>query len=157
MVKPTGKTYRIGDALGSVLEIYVLDGLSEGLDVFEDDAPAFARVHAFIKTAWAAHKSLRVPDEDDLISDILLVLSWAGDSIYDDIRNEERYPAPPRPKKARDELDVERPAWESWEAPKTRDVEVLQLCKRHMSALDDFTGRLIRQRSAIHAASRVTA
>jgi hypothetical protein len=95
MAKPSGKTYRVGDALGSVLEIYFLDGLSEGLDVFEDDAPLFARVHEFIKTAWSARKSLFVPDDDDLLAELLTVASWAGDSIYDDIRNEERFPLPP--------------------------------------------------------------
>lgn len=149
MAKPSGKTYRVGDALGSVLEIYFLDGLSEGLDVFEDDAPLFARVHEFIKTAWSARKSLFVPDDDDLLAELLTVASWAGDSIYDDIRNEERFPLPPRVKKVAFE---DRPLWDSMPAPTTRDAEVLRVCKKQRDALDDFTARLIRQRVAVHAA-----
>lgn len=147
----SGATYRVGDALGSVLEIYVLDGLREGLDVFEEDAPAFARIHEFVKDAWAARKSLRVPDDDDLLSDLLTVLGWAGDSIYDDIRNEEQYPAPPRPKRAKDERDLEeRPLWED-QPPVVRDLEVLRVCKAQTRALDDFTARIIRQRSNLAA------
>lgn len=149
MTKPAGKTYRVGDALGSVLEIYFLDGLSEGLDAFEEDAPLFARVHEFIKTAWAARKSLFVPDNDDLLAELLTVASWAGDSIYDDIRNEERFPLPPRVKKVAFE---DRPLWDSMPAPITRDAEVLRVCKKQRDALDDFTARLIRQRVVIHAA-----
>jgi hypothetical protein len=150
--KTTGKTYRVGNALGSVLEIYLLDGLREDLDVFEEDAPAFARVHEFVKTAWAARKSLTVPDDDDLLADLLTALNWAGDSIYDDLRAEERLPLAPRPKKA--SPDEERPLWSSEPAQRTRDVEVLQVCKAQTRALDDFVARLIRQRSAIHAARR---
>lgn len=155
MTKPakmTSKTYRVGDALGSVLEIYLLDGLREDLDVFEVDAPAFARAHEFVKTAWAARKSLAVPDDDGLLCDLLTALNWAGDSIYDDTRAEERLPLAPRPKKANP--DEERPLWSSEPTRPTRDVEVLQVCRAQTRALDDFVARLIRQRSAIHAARR---
>lgn len=154
-MKPAGKTYRVGDALGSVLEIYLLDGLAgDCLAVFEEDAPAFARIHEFVKTAWAARKSLFVPNDDDFLADLLNVLNWAGDSLEDDIRAEERLPPPPRPKRGRDELEQEeRPLWDAGPGPTTRDVEVLQVCKKQRSALDDFTARLIRQRvDILHAA-----
>ena len=146
-MRAAGTTYRVGDALGSVLEIYLLDGLRDGLDVFEDDAPAFARVHEFVKTAWAARKSLAIPDDDDLLQDLLTVLNWAGESIYDDIRAEERLPLAPRPKKPKP--DEERPLWSSEPARRTRDLEVLRVCRAQTRALDDFTSRLIRQRSAV--------
>lgn len=148
-MKANGKTYRVGDSLGSVLEIYILDGLRDGLDVFEDDAPAFARVHEFIKAAWSARKSLFVPSDDDLLRDMLTVLNWAGESVYDDIRAEERLPLAPRPKKPKQ--DEERPLWSSEPAQRTRDVEVLRVCKEQMRALDGFTSGLIRQRSALAA------
>lgn len=150
--KTTSKTYRVGDALGSVLEIYLLDGLREDLDWFEEDAPAFARAHEFVKTAWAARKILVVPDDDDLLCDLLTALNWAGDSIYDDLRAEERLPLAPRPKRLLP--DDERPLWSSEPARPTRDLEVLRVCKAQESALADFVARLIRQRSAIHAARR---
>lgn len=156
-MKPAGKTYRVGDALGSVLEIYLLDGLAGAcLAMFEEDAPAFARIHEFVKTAWAARKSLFIPNDDDILADLLIVLNWAGDSLEDDIRAEERLPLPPRPKRVRDEQQEERPLWDAEPAPKTRDVDVLQVCKKQRSALDDFAARLIRQRSTLAYAAEAS-
>jgi len=114
-----GKTYRVGQHLAAVLEIYLIDGLRADLDVFEEDAPAFQRAHEFVLT-WTGGKSLFVPDA--VAADLSDVAGWASSCADDDVRAEE--------------AEVRH---------RRGDTALLRVTKAQRDAAADFALRLSRQ------------
>jgi hypothetical protein len=120
-----GKTYRVGQHLAAVLEIYLIDGLRADLDAFEEDAPAFQRAHEVALT-WTGGKSLFVPDA--VAADLCDAATWASNSADDDARAEE--------------VEVRH---------RRGDAALLSATRAQRDAAGDFALRLSRQHHASKA------
>lgn len=120
-----GKTYRVGQHLAAVLEIYLIDGLRADPEAFEEDAPAFQRAHECALT-WTGGKSLFVPDA--VAADLSDAATWASNSADDDVRAEE--------------VEVRH---------RRGDAALLSTTRAQRDAAGDFALRLSRQHHAAKA------